>query len=268
MRTWLLKHLVLTLVTVIRRTCPVRFHDDPRPALRAEGTPYIFAFLHGHQMNIMGGIEANVKAMVSRSRDGELIVEALRRVGCKAVRGSKQSSRQDRGGREAIEELVEHLDGGGLVAIAVDGPRGPRGRVHKGAALISQRTGAPVLLVIAKPRWRLIAKRAWDRMQVPLPFSPIHGYYAEPVFPQPGEKLETYRRRIEAELLRMEQLHDPTEAVHNPPRLTSEAIVMEAEAAEGDDSDAAPSPAGLGVARTNRGDSDAPAAECLSGARC
>ena len=223
MRTWLLKHLVLTLVTVIRRTCPVRFHNDPRPALREQGVPYIFAFLHGHQMNVMGGIEANVKAMVSRSRDGELIVEALRRVGCQAVRGSKQSSRQDRGGREAIEELVEHLQDGGRVAIAVDGPRGPRGRVHKGVALISQRSGAPVLLVVAKPDRRLIAKRAWDRMQIPLPFTSIHGHYATPVFPEPGEKLETYRRRIESVLLKLEQLHDPGEAVHNPPRLTTEA---------------------------------------------
>lgn len=268
MRTWLLKHLVLTLVTVIRRTCPVRFHDDPRPALRAQGAPYIFAFLHGHQMNIMGGIEPNVKAMVSRSRDGELIVEALRRVGCQAVRGSKQSSRQDRGGREAIEELVEHIHGGGLVAIAVDGPRGPRGRVHKGAALISQRTGAPVLLVVAKPRWRLIAHRAWDRMQIPLPFSPIHGYYAAPVFPQPGEKLESFRRRIEAELLRLERLHDPEEAAHNPPRLTSESGVAEVDSAGEDSADAGTSAAVASAPRMNGGESDTRAAEWLSGASC
>lgn len=234
MRTWLLKHLVLTLITVIRRTCPVRFHNDPRPALREQGVPYIFAFLHGHQVNVMGGIEANVKAMVSRSRDGELIVEALKRVGCQAVRGSKQSSREDRGGREAVQELVEHLQGGGLVAIAVDGPRGPRGRVHKGAALISQRSGAPVLLVVAKPNRRFIATRAWDRMQIPLPFSRINGYYATPIFPEPGEKLEAYRRRIEAALLQLEQLHDPAEAAHNPPRVTAGSLEAESDSVAAD----------------------------------
>jgi len=88
-----------------------------------------------------------------------------------------------------------------------------------------------VLLVVAKPNRRLIAKRAWDRMQIPLPFTCIHGHYATPVFPEPGEKLETYRRRIESVLLKLEQLHDPGEAVHNPPRLTTEAPATDTDSA-------------------------------------
>jgi len=177
----------------------------------------MFSFLHAHQLGLILGAELGTGAMVSRSKDGELIVAALKWSGCVPVRGSKRTNARERGGKEAIHTLTNHVLSGKPVAIAVDGPRGPRGRVHKGVALLSQQTGAPVLNLVAISRRKKVISRAWDRMQLPLPFSTIDGFFAEPLYPIAGEKLEAFRLRIEASLQALEALHDPAEATFNEP---------------------------------------------------
>jgi lysophospholipid acyltransferase (LPLAT)-like uncharacterized protein len=206
-----LSWMVAGLVALLRSTCRVRFHDDPREQLRAAGQGYVYGFLHAHQMSIIVGSESGTAAMVSRSRDGQLVVPALKLAGCIVFRGSKKSNNRARGGQQAIDSLIQHVRHGGPAAIAVDGPRGPRGRVHKGLAMVSQQSGAAVLVIVAKPKYRWIATQAWDRLQLPLPFSRIEGYFAPPVYPQAGEKLEAYRQRIETVLRELESRLDPAE---------------------------------------------------------
>ena len=102
--------------------------------------------------------------------------------------------------------------GGAPGYLAVDGPRGPRNRVHKGIAVLSQRTGAAVVNLVAVPTRRWIFTRAWDRFQIPKPFATIHGYFAEPLFYRDGEGVEQYRKRIETSLNDLERQHDPVES--------------------------------------------------------
>ncbi len=206
-----LSWLVVGVVLLLRKTCRIHFHNDQRERLREAGCGYLYSFLHAHQLSVVTGSEAGTAAMVSRSNDGSLIVPALQHVGCVVYRGSKKSNSRARGGQQAIDSLINHVAGGRPAAIAVDGPRGPRGRVHKGVAMVSQRTGAAVLNIVAVPRRRWIASKAWDRMQIPVPFHRIDGYFAEPIFPREGEKLEAYRQRIEASLLALEARLDPAE---------------------------------------------------------
>jgi len=206
-----LSWMVAGLVAFLRATCRVHFHNDPRSRLRAEGQGYVYGFLHAHQMSIIIGSEPGTAAMVSRSRDGQLVVPALNLAGCVVYRGSKKSDNRSRGGQQAIDSLIAHVQKGRPAAIAVDGPRGPRGRVHKGVAMVSQQSGAAILVICARPKFRWIARLAWDRMQLPLPFVRIDGYFAEPIYPQAGEKLEAYRQRIELTLRELEATLDPDE---------------------------------------------------------
>jgi lysophospholipid acyltransferase (LPLAT)-like uncharacterized protein len=208
-------YIIAVLATILRWTCRVHYHDDPRESLRGRGENYLFSFLHAHQLGLIIGSEKGTGAMVSRSKDGELIVPLLKISGCIPVRGSKKVNRKDRGGMAALHTLVDHVRSGRPAALAVDGPRGPRGRVHKGIAMLSQQTGAPVLNLVAISRTKWTVSRAWDRMQVPMPFSRIDGYFAAPVYPLEGEKLEAYRQRIEASLQALEALHEPAEAQFN-----------------------------------------------------
>lgn len=227
-----LSWLIVGLVQLIRTTCRIHFHNDQRDQLRAEGVNYLYSFLHAHQLSVMTGSEAGTAAMVSQSNDGSLIVPALKHAGCVVYRGSKKSNNRARGGQQAIDSLIAHVIDGRPAAIAVDGPRGPRGRVHKGIALVSQQTGAAVLNIVAVPRRRWIARKAWDRMQIPVPFHRIDGYFADPIYPREGEKLEAYRQRIEASLHALEARLDPAEYRYSAGPRSSRTSAAASEATE------------------------------------
>jgi lysophospholipid acyltransferase (LPLAT)-like uncharacterized protein len=199
-------------VLILRACCRIRLHNDPRPGLRAKSQTYAYSVLHAHQIAAVIDGERGTGAMVSRSDDGELLVPCLWICGIVPIRGSNRRKSGDKGGLAAIEALVVHIDGGLPGYLAVDGPRGPRNHVHKGIAVLSQRTGAAVINMVAVPSRRWIFTKAWDRFQIPKPFSTIDGYFAEPLFYREGEGVEEYRKRIETSLNALELKHDPIES--------------------------------------------------------
>ena len=91
----------------------------------------------------------------------------------------------------------------------MDGPRGPRNYVNRGIAKLSLATGAAVLIAVPIPRRRWILSRAWDRFQIPKPFTRIDIYFAPPMLPHEGEDLEVFRQRIEDTITALEEQHDP-----------------------------------------------------------
>lgn len=201
-------------VLVLRASCRIRLRNDPRPKMRAASQAYVYSVLHSHQIAAVIDGERGTGAMVSRSDDGELLIPALWLCGIVPIRGSnrrRDGAGNNKGGLAAIDALVEHISGGAPGYLAVDGPRGPRNHVHKGVAVLSQRTGAAVLNMVAVPARRWIFARAWDRFQIPKPFTTIHGYFGEPIFPRADEGVEEYRKRIETSLNDLERKHDPIE---------------------------------------------------------
>lgn len=197
---------------LVRWTCSIRWHDDPRPQLRQQERPYSYAVLHSHQIAAVVAGEPGTGAMVSRSADGDLLVPSLRVRGIVPVRGSSSSTGKSKGGAAALERLIEHVRGGAPAYLAVDGPRGPRNRVQLGIASLAKRSGSAVLLVAPIPNRRWILTRTWDRMQVPKPFTRIDGYFDAPLWCEQGESLEDFRQRVEDRLTALEAEHDPFEA--------------------------------------------------------
>ncbi len=197
---------------LLRATCRVRIHNDPRPALRLAKRPYTYAVLHAHQVSAAIHRERGTAAMVSQSADGEILMLGFWALGIRPVRGSCRSGGPTKGGRSALTELVRHVRRGLPALLAVDGPRGPRNRARKGIAVLSQQTGAAVLTVVARPSRRWIMSRAWDRLQIPMPFCQIDAYFADPIHPRAGESVEVYRRRIEDSLSQLESTWDAAEA--------------------------------------------------------
>ena len=105
--------------------------------------------------------------LISRSRDGEIISEIMKRLGYRVVRGSSS-----RGGARASREIVgQYRDGRGiLTAITVDGPRGPAFHMKRGIIHMARESGSRVMLQRgwAKHKWLL---PSWDRTMIPLPFN-------------------------------------------------------------------------------------------------
>ena len=211
--TALTSWLVALGIQLLRFTCTVRFHDDPRAALRERGQRYVYAVLHAHQVTTIMVAERGTGAMVSRSSDGDLLIPSLRAGGVVPVRGSTRLGRRAKGGRAALEALIRHVRAGSPAYMAVDGPRGPRNGIQPGISVLSHRTGAAVLDLVTVPRRRWILERTWDRFQIPKPFSTIDLYFADPLFPREDEDIDAFRRRIEATLNDLEQKHDAAEAV-------------------------------------------------------
>jgi len=107
-------------------------------------------------------------ALISASRDGDLLTDAVHRFGFDVVRGS--SSRM---GASAILQLSEVLASGCDVVITPDGPRGPAYEIGPGIIFLAQKTGAAVLPFNMEYSscWRV---KSWDRFIVPRPFAKIH----------------------------------------------------------------------------------------------
>ena len=112
-------------------------------------------------------------ALISASRDGDLLADAIHRFGYDVVRGS--SSRL---GASAILQLTEALAAGRDVVITPDGPRGPAYELGPGIIFLAQKSGAAVLPMNLEfsHYWRL---GSWDRFIVPRPFSKVRVLFGQ-----------------------------------------------------------------------------------------
>ncbi len=152
----------------------------------------------------------NIGAMISRSRDGELIARAVEKLGYSALRGSSS-----RGGASALKAIIRHLRSGHDVVITPDGPRGPRYQVQPGAAYAAQKLGVPVLPVGVGAKRKVVFK-SWDRFQLPLPFGKVQVVYGEPLTFEPDEPEEEVRRRIGEATMSATLLADELLGVESP----------------------------------------------------
>ena len=136
----------------------------PQPIIYAawHGQLLMLPFVNERLRRTLGARPVHVLA--SRSRDGELLARFAARFGFPAVRGSSS-----RGGAGALRALARALHDGHDVAIAPDGPRGPRGQAQPGAISLAALSGAPLVPVAfaAHPAWHLAT---WDAFEVPCPF--------------------------------------------------------------------------------------------------
>jgi lysophospholipid acyltransferase (LPLAT)-like uncharacterized protein len=119
-------------------------------------------------------------AMISRSRDGDLIADVARRMNFLPIRGSSSC-----GGREALAAMIEGLELHPIAVHALDGPRGPRGFIKAGIIRIAQISGVPIIPVYISVN-RAWVLRSWDRFLIPKPFSTVCVRFDEPI-PIPAE---------------------------------------------------------------------------------
>ena len=134
-------------------------------------------------------------ALISASRDGELLADAIKRFDYDVVRGS--SSRL---GASAILQLSQTLASGRDVVITPDGPRGPAYELGPGIVFLAQKSGASVVPVNIEYSscWRL---KSWDRFILPRPFAKVHVIIGSPHHVE----LSDTPQQFEAERQRLQQ---------------------------------------------------------------
>ncbi len=168
--TWFLRLLAATWrIKVYGRT--------PSRERQLRGEPAVVLSLwHGQMLPILCAHRGEpCTVLVSEHRDGEIIARILAAFGFSAARGSSS-----RGGSRALLQLVQLVNAGHDIAITPDGPRGPRQQMAPGVLLIAQRTGSPIVPLVAHADrvWRL---GSWDAFEIPKPFARVTVLYDAPV---------------------------------------------------------------------------------------
>jgi lysophospholipid acyltransferase (LPLAT)-like uncharacterized protein len=168
----------------------------------------IVAFWHG-KMFLGWYLQKNKKfsALVSRSKDGDVLANLLVKWGYRVTRGSSHI-----GGKEALEIMVEQSGSGNSFAITPDGSKGPARKMKAGAAVLAKKCGQNLFLIGIGYRNKIVLK-SWDSFEIPLPFTKAIAVYSDPV------------------KINMNLTYDETSKVINELEIKLEELTKEAETA-------------------------------------
>jgi lysophospholipid acyltransferase (LPLAT)-like uncharacterized protein len=158
---------------------------------RVRGQPAVYVLWHGQLLPLLWcHRKRKIAPMISEHRDGEIIARVATGFGLELVRGSSS-----RGAARALLSACRMIEQGYDVAITPDGPRGPNRSVAPGAAIIAQRSGAPLLPVaaVASRAWRL---GSWDGFMIPKPFARVTVAYSELIRVPPDAPRETLEDEV------------------------------------------------------------------------
>ena len=179
------------------------------PFLRGEGK-MVGCIWHGrftliHKMWKFGPGIPPARMLISRSREGGLVAHVSRTVGAEVIRGSAAKRGQQKGGLEALREMARHLDGGGVMGMTPDGPRGPRMRAKRGPVQLAKIAGASLVPITWATSNRFVFD-SWDKFILPLPFGRGALIWGDPI-PVPEDAdaaaMDVIRLKLETEMNRI-----------------------------------------------------------------
>jgi lysophospholipid acyltransferase (LPLAT)-like uncharacterized protein len=174
----------------------------------ANDEPFIVATWHGQNF-ILPTFWHNwreMRILVSRHGDGELVAKLMQFLGCGIIRGSgvpkgeeRREKHKGKGGAGAMRAMVRALGEGISVGLTADLPPGPARHAGDGIIMLARLSGRPIIPVAGTTRAR-IQLNNWDRFCINLPFSRGAMVLGEPVYvPREADEatLELARRQLE-----------------------------------------------------------------------
>ncbi len=193
----LIRGLVKTLRVEMRALGDVAPPADTVPAGRR------VALALWHESLILPAVRCGhpeIAVLISKHADGQMLASLIRSLGMGLVMGST-----NRGGVEAVRQILDHNAGCRHLCVTVDGPRGPRRVVQPGIVYAASRCGMELLPsgIGYQRAWRA---RSWDRFAVPQPGCRAKLLVGAPLGVPAGlgtAGLEQYRVWLQAELDRL-----------------------------------------------------------------
>lgn len=190
------------IIDALFSTTPITTVGGEKVRQILDSKRFILAFWHSRILLVSYLFKGwNGVALVSRSKDGEIIDRVLHYQGQDTVRGSTK-----KGGLRALAQQIKYLNEAIRPgAIIPDGPQGPRFKVQPGAVILAQKTGCPIIPVTYSAR-AIKVFDSWDRFILPFPMTPCRVVYGTPVHvPRVLDRqgFEHYRMVLEKELCRI-----------------------------------------------------------------
>jgi len=197
----LIRKVVAPLARIWFDTCKVTFiNEQVYREYASNNTPVVVGTWHRaaiYFLYFFGHFRPMI--MVSQSKDGEILAHFTSAMGAIPARGSSS-----RGGKEALNQMLHHLNSGGKAcATVLDGPRGPAYVAKKGMLVLAMQTKSPFIPAIWSANRTITLRNSWDKMILPLPWSRITVAFGDPIH-IPGkitsEELEHYRQLVQERL--------------------------------------------------------------------
>lgn len=193
--TWLLPWLIRGLILTLR---PVYVQEHVVHGAAQSRRPLLLACWHGRMFCFFPLYRRyRMVALVSRSKDGELISQVLARLGIATVRGSSS-----RDGARGLLALIHKIREGYIAAVTPDGPRGPQYTAQPGIVMAAAQTEAMIVPVTYSARWKKVVY-TWDRFVIPLPWSRVVVIYGDPIAVPAGgstDVIQAKRQELETSL--------------------------------------------------------------------
>ena len=177
-------------------TCPI--------SAIPKGKRYAYSLWHEYMLlPIVRCADPDLAGLISKHADGQILAEFIKSVGMGTVYGST-----NRGGIEAVRQIIQrtvHLE---HLVVTTDGPRGPRRQVQTGIIYIASRTGMEVVpMGIGYEKcWRA---KSWDAFAIPKPGCRAKIILGVPMSIPPklkADQLEEYRQKVQTEMERLTPL--------------------------------------------------------------
>lgn len=212
------------------------------PFWKAEAGKVVACVWHGrfclfHTMWRLGQRFPKAKVLISHSREGAIVAHTAGAVGAEVIRGSEAKKGKSKGGVEAMLRMARHIEGGGVMAVTPDGPRGPRMRVKRGPILLAKIANAPLAPVAWATNNRIVFDKSWDHFVLPLPFGKGAQVWGNPIAPPAANaseaEIEAVRIALEVEMIRIAAEADRLAGVTpiEPAAARAEALMDAAEPA-------------------------------------
>jgi len=169
-----LTNIVTTLCKSLK---VIKINDEAIKKLDNENKNYILAFWHGTMLlpwYVHGN--PNCAALISKSKDGDLLAKILKHWNYNVVRGSSST-----GGDIALAIMIDFAKNDYSVTITPDGPRGPAHKFKAGAVVAAKKSKVPLILAgVGFQKKKVLSN--WDKFEVPHFFSKAKIIYSEPIF--------------------------------------------------------------------------------------
>ena len=155
----------------------IKVNDETIKKLDDENKNYVLAFWHG-TMLLPWYLHGNPKcaALISKSKDGDLLAKILKHWNYNVVRGSSST-----GGDIALAIMIDFAKNDYSITITPDGPRGPVHKFKAGAVITAKKSKVPLILAgVGYQKKKVLSN--WDKFEVPYFLSKAKIIYSEPIF--------------------------------------------------------------------------------------
>ena len=172
-------------VLTVYKTSKVNLKNRKKiESLLERNESFIYSFWHDQLLMcpLTWQSNSNIKVLISKHRDGDIIAQLISNLGFEAIRGSthKTNKIKNKGGLLSARKMIKSLKNGISIGISPDGPKGPRHKVSEGILIISRLSKSVILPVGIgfKKKWVL---NTWDKFIIPKPFNEITVIWGDPI---------------------------------------------------------------------------------------